>query len=273
MRILYKNTSGIEEITHIVNRFSEDAFTFSYVVGDYFYLLSDAPFNHYFLSFNGGNVNVTSMQIEYMSSNGWQVVANNADYTDLWAKTGVVEFTPDRNYPWAVRSTNYGGQTIPGLESINIYDVYALRISFTNDLSPNLKINYMGHVFNDDIDLYSEYPIFNDAQFLTAFKVGKDNWEEQSIRAAELIIKDLKSKGLIYSPGQILQRELFREASIQKTAEIIFRSFGNDYVDQCQRARKEYEYRMDVKNFVIDQNNNGVKDGFESQVSSGWLSR
>lgn len=273
MRVFYKNNSGITEITHIVNRFSDEAFSFSYQVGDYFYMLADAPFNHYFFSITGGNTNNAVINIEYMSTNGWVPVANKADYTQLFNKSGVTEFTPDRLSPWQLKSTNYGGQTIPGLESIIVYDVYALRISFDSNLSNNLKVNYIGNVFNDDIDLYSEYPIFNDQEFLTAFKADKTNWEEQCIRAGQIIIKDLKVKGLIYSEGQILERELFREAGIQKTAELIFRSFGNDYIEQAARARKEYEYRMDMKHFVVDQNNNGIKDGFETSVSSGWLSR
>jgi hypothetical protein len=274
MRIFYKNSSGLNEITSTVSQYNSNSLQFSYQIGDYFYMLSDTPFNHYFFSVSGlGNSNVSTIILEYYSSSGWKEVVNKADYTELFSKSGVTEFTPDRSYPWMMSSTNHGGQQIPGLTDVVVYDTYAFRISFQNNLSNNVRLNYIGSIFSDDIDLYSEFPLFRDTEFLEAFQAGKSNWEEQHVRAGEIIIRDLKKKRVVYSSGQILERILFRDASIQKTAEIIFGSFGNDYTEQALRARKEYDARMSLEFFQTDTNNNGIKDGFENAVSSGWLSR
>ena len=274
MRVFYDNNAEITEVTNLVKRIDQTNLVFSYEAGQFMYLLSDLPFNHIYLSL-GSVVNAVSatIKIEYYSSNGWVEVVNINDLTNNIAKSGHIEFTPNRDLSWKMGSTNSSGDKIDGLESISVYDVYAVRISFNQTLTEDVQINYIGHCFSDDIDLYSEFPIFNDADFLNAFKSGKTGWEEQSIKAADIIIKDLKSKNVICGDGQILDRYLFTNASIQKTAEIIFSSFGSDYVNQKIDARKEYSARMDMKIFKEDKNNNAIPDAVEKVQASGWLLR
>lgn len=274
MRVFYKDSLEIAEITNLVKRVDSESFPMSYVKGDYIYLLSDLPFNHFYLSI-GDVVNYVSanMKVEYYTLNKWIEVVNINDLTNGLEKSGHVDFTPDRQESWYLGSTKDVNDSILDLETIRVYDVYAVRISFDADLAEGVNLNYLGHNFSDDIDLYSEFPIFNDMDFLTSFKSGKTSWEEQSIKAADIIIKDLKAKNVIMGAGQILDRSLFTNASIHKTAELIFSSFGNDYQTQKSEARKEYTARMNMKIFNVDKDNNAIPSAVENTYSQGWLSR
>ena len=83
----------------------------------------------------------------------------------------------------------------------------------------------------------------------------------------------MKRKNIIFGSEQILDKSILIPASVSKVAEIIFNSFGNDYVDQLNRARAEYDKRMDLSRFIVDDNNNAIKDHYEIKNSQGWLSR
>jgi len=100
-----------------------------------------------------------------------------------------------------------------------VYDKYWVRISFDLTLGATCALSFIGNKFSDDTDLFYEYPIFNSSNFLTAFKSGKTDWEEQHVKAAELIIDDLQKKSVIIGAGQILDRKKFIGASVCKVAE------------------------------------------------------
>lgn len=152
-----------------------------------------------------------------------------------------------------------------------LYDKYWLRISF--DASFDFELSFLGHKFSDDTDLFTEYPVFNNSDFLTAFKSGKTSWEEQHIKAAEIIAMDLMKKSVILGPEQILERRKFIGASVCKTAEIIFTAFGNDYLEQKNAAREAYYQRLDLSQYAIDASGDGILSPAELQTRQGWLSR
>ena len=87
-------------------------------------------------------------------------------------------------------------------------------------------------IFSNDSDLGSEFPDLVLSATMTAFATGKTSWEEQHVRAAEILIKDLKKVKGIHSSSQILDHNDFRLASVCKVAEIIYTAFGNDYLEQ-----------------------------------------
>ena len=126
MRVFYDNNAEITEVTNLVKRIDQTNLVFSYEAGQFIYLLSDLPFNHIYLSL-GSVVNTVSatIRIEYYSSNGWVEVVNINDLTNNIAKSGHIEFTPNRDSSWKMSSTNSSGDKIDGLESISVYDVYA----------------------------------------------------------------------------------------------------------------------------------------------------
>lgn len=263
MRAFYSGN----EITKYVQRLDQSSFSFSYVSGQYFYIASDFPFNHLFFKLGTKNDIAATMKVEYYGSN-WNEVVNLEDETNAFFNDGFVQFTPNRNNGWSAvpDSTDLG---LP----YTVYDKYWLRVSFNQTLKPNVAFSYVGNKFTDDSDLFAEYPVFNDVNFLTAFASGKTNWEEQAIKAADLIIQDLQKGGVIVAPEQILDKKRFIGASVCKVAEIIFTAFGNDYIEQKKAAKEEYLSRLDLSQFNVDYNNDAILSPGEIVTRQNWLQR
>lgn len=274
MRVFFKDGSNIQEITKQINKYKSDTYMLTMTSSDAIYIASDFPLNHFFIKVGAVvNESPSEMIIDYWSGQGWTPVVNKNDYTEAFSQSGFVEFTPDRDVSWTCESSSYGSNSVQGLESIVVYDKYWLKISFTNNLDPSIDLEWLGNLFSQDDDLFSEFPIFNDQTFLTAFETGKTNWEEQHVKAAELIIQDLKKKNVIFGAEQILDQNVFLPSSVCKVAEIIFNAFGKDYQDQLNGARNEYMKRIDLSKYLIDKNNNGIEDAVDVVSFEGWLSR
>lgn len=270
MRIFFNQS----EISRQLNKYKSDTYIMTMTGSDYIHIASDFPMNHFFIKMGSvvNNQTVTT-NIDYWTGDNWESSVNVNDYTDGLSNSGFVEFTPNRNSSWGMESTNSDGQSVDGLENVTVYDKYWTRISFSGSLTPSIELSWLGNIFSDDTDLFSEFPIFNDAQFLVAFEAGKNSWEEQHVKAAELIIQDLKRKNIICGHGQILDRDIMLPASVSKCAEIIFNSFGNDYNDQKKSARLEYDKRMELSKYSVDINSDGILDHVEVTYKQGWLSR
>ena len=274
MRIFFKESSVISEISNQINKYKNDTYIMSMGTADALYVASDFPFNHFFVKMGPvKNAINTSLNIQYWGGSDWEDVVHINDYTNAFSNSGFIEFTPDRNESWGREDTNGVGQSILGLESITVYDKYWIKIVPDLTLTNSIELEWIGNKFSDDYDLYSEFPIFNDSTFLTSFESGKTTWEEQHVKAAEIIIQDLKRKNVIVGKEQILEREVLLAASVSKVAEIIFNAFGKDYVDQLSRASNEYDKRMDLPNYVTDINNNAIPDVIDKAMTQGWLSR
>lgn len=264
MRIFCNNF----EITKEVERYDSKVYLLNYNLGDYIYIASDFPFNHIYFKMGAvKNTGAAGMKVEYYSTS-WNEVVELRDDTEGLTKDGFIEFTPNRNFGWAqaVDSSLTGQATV-------VYYKYWTRISFDDSLSADIELSFVGNKFSDDEDLFSEFPVFNDANFLSAFKSGKTSWEEQHIKAAELIIQDLQKKQIIIAKEQILDRKKFIGASTYKTAEIIFTAFGNDYQEQRKIAKEEYSKRLDLSQYSVDLNASGAIEPNEIYVRSGWMSR
>ena len=274
MRVLFKDVSSISEITKQINKFKSDTYQMNMTPDDAIYISSDFPLNHFYVKVGAiGNIEDSDMSIEYWSNLGWVPVANLNDYTYSFAESGFVEFTPNKDESWLREDTNSQGSLIADLESIKIYDQHWIKITFSQTLTQDIELEWIGNKFSDDYDLFSEYPIFNDETFLTSYEAGKTTWEEQHVKAAELIIQDLKRKNIILGAEQILDREILMPAAVSKVAEIIFNAFGNDYRQQRDDAKLEYAKRIDLSKFVIDTNGNAIKDHSDVVATQGWLSR
>jgi hypothetical protein len=264
MRILHNEV----EITKAIDRLDTLMYSLDYVEDDFIYIASDFPFNHLFVKL-GSVVNAVSstMKIEYYE-NQWNEVVEIRDETNGLFNDGFIEFTPNKDKGWLRQLESED----VGLTKV-IYDKYWLRISFPDTLTEGVQLSFIGHKFSDDTDLFSEYPVFNDSNFMAAFKTGKTSWEEQEIKAAELIANDLQKKSVIISKDQILDRKRFLGASVCKTAEIIFSSFGNDYLEQKKEASLEYQKRLNLSQYSIDTNADGILQPEEIRTRQGWLSR
>lgn len=271
-RVIYSDNGTLKDLSVQVNNYFNGTSQLNLKTTDYLYIGSRLPFNHVYLKFSEHNTVNTSLSVEYWSSEGWANCVEALDQTNGFMNDGHIEFTPNRQTSWAMESTNDEGESVDGLESVTIYSKYWIRIKPSANMA-DCVIQWIGNIFSDDFDLSAEYPDLVRSEVLSSFKVGKLNWEEQHVKAAELLISDLIDKNIIKDKGQILNWRDFTSASIQKAAEIIFNSFGDDYRDNSADARKEYNARISKRIYKVDLNKNGIEDVKESFNSSGFLSR
>jgi len=273
-RVFFSDNGILRDLSVNLNKYDDIESEFAYVSSeDYLYIGSRLPFNSLFFKVVQANENPTNMYVEVWDGDSWEFVNELIDETGGFAKSGYITFTPDRDAGWLMEDTSTDGGFVPGLESLKIYDKYWMRISFDADLSDPVSLSWVGHIFADDADLASEYPDLGKTSVKSAFKTGKTDWEEQLVRASEVVIEDLMINRNIIDSSQILDRYDYKSATIQKCAEIIFNAFGDDFVDQKQRAREEYQRRLSIPTKKIDLNANGIEEVFEARNTQGWLGR
>lgn len=277
-RILFSNDGAIEDFSVALNNYQTGTKAFPYVEGeDYLFIGSRLPFNHIYFKLSNPNVVSANMSVEYWDGTRWIETVEVIDETQGFTQSGFVQFTPDRTYGWGMDSTNYRGETVEGLETVNIYDLYWVRISFDASLedvdSEAPIISWCGNLFSDDLDLGVEYPDLVRPETISSFKTGKIDWQEQHVRAAQVMIQDLINRRLICGPGQILDWREFTNVAIHKTAEIIFNAFGDDYTDNTVTARKEYNERISKRLARIDLNGDATETDGDRYNPAGYFTR
>ena len=274
MRVLYSDNGTLTDITKKVENYKSGTFAFNYVAGeDCFYIGSDLPLNHLFFKFQTLNLVPATVSVEYWSEGSWTPVVDIMDETDGFTSSNYIEFTPNKQAFWRRESTNDQGQSIPDLISVSIYDQFWIKVTLSVDLTPGTTLSWVGNLFSNDLDLFAELPSLNRPALMSHFQSGKTNWEEQHVRAADLLIKELKNRNIIRDPGQILRREDYRLASVSKCAQVIFTALGDDYVDDAVRAASEFKARVDSATPVIDQNMNAIPEVQEKLQKMGFISR
>jgi hypothetical protein len=272
-RVLYSNNGTIEDFSVALSSYSQGSKAFTYVAGeDYIYIGSRLPFNHIYFKLSTPSSNIVSMSVQYYDGNAWVNTVEVIDETNGFTQSGFVQFTPDRQKGWVQKSTNYGGETVEGLTTVTIYDLYWVRISFSGNLTAS-TLAWVGNLFSNDSDLGTEYPDLVRPNTLTSFKAGKTNWEDQHVRAAQILVDDLINKGIVCGSGQILDWREFTNASIHKVAELAFNAFGDAYIDNTIAARKEYNERLSKRFYRVDKNNDATETSGEMFKPVGYFTR
>lgn len=245
------------------------------VTTGFIYIGSYFPFNHFYYKKSIVNAVSSVMSIHYFdNTRTWRAVVEKTDETAVagatLAQNGFVSFVPNKNYTWTKSDTvdSSGTEIVTGLGNATIYDLYWLRVSVSATLTAGTKLEWLGNLFSNDEDLASEYPDLVSSASLTAFESGKTSWEEQHVRAAELVIKDLKRMKVINSSSQILDKEDFRLAAVSKVAEIAYTAFGSGFDSQRKEANDEYKLRLNGFTATIDTNENALKELDEVKTKS-----
>lgn len=280
-RIFYSDNGTLTDWTTVLNRYDTSNVSFSLVAAeDYIYIASDLPFNHVYIKIDSSNKNEETSSIdyiEYWDKNDWRKVVEVIDETEVLdvalAQDGFITWTPDKEYKWTADDTKSNSGSITDLSSVTVYDRFWIRIKYTANFTASTGINWIGQLFCSENDLFSEFPELNNSNLFASWKTGKTNWEEQRVKASEVIVKDLKSKDIIQSRDQIIAREDLVLAATSKTAEIIMIPRGQSYEDERIRVNTEYRDRLNNSFPVIDKNANAIADKDEVIVKYGMLTR
>jgi len=239
----------------------------------YLYISSRQPFNSAYIKFSTASAASANINVSYWDGDTWRASVETIDETAGFTQSGNVTWSTNRDYSWSKEHTNYNGETITGLSSVVVYSQYWVRIGFDGSLDAGTTLSWIGNLFCEDDDIEAEFPDFGLSSTKTSFEAGKTDWEEQRVIASRELVKDLIDKKIINDGGQILNRRDYREACVQKTAEIIFRSFGDDFIDQRRDARNEYKSRLNRRIHRVDLNSNALEDDAESNNETGFLNR
>jgi hypothetical protein len=275
-RIIYSNGGTLTDYSKELNDLYAQPVTLTITSDDYMYIGGPLPFNHRYVEVSTANANAGSISVDLWNGSEWKAAIDVLDYTSVSGKTlaqsGLIAWTPD----WDVSNWSYDDtdeMTSSGLSTgPKIGAFYWARLSVSADTSATV-LKYIYFKFSEDADLVIQYPEFNNSSLKTAFAAGKSDWKDQAVAASEYILRDLRAMNVMVSPNQILDWQLFKMASIHKTAELIYTAFGDDYTDDKTEARKAYQQALQLKFFNLDSNKDATLDPKERRALSTFVTR
>lgn len=276
-RTIWDDGGTLKDISLDVNDFKAGSRVLDIQTADKLYIGSDFAFNHRYINVKVPNANVSSVTVEVWDGEEWIACEDVIDQTAIagasLAQSGIISWVPDADEGWMRESTNDESEQVTGLTSLKIRDLFWARLSWSGAMTNTTEVDYIGHKFSDDLDLAVFYPDMTRTAVLTQFKSGKTTWLEQHLQAAQEIIKDLKKTRIVKSPNQLLNWELFKDASSHKVAEIVFNAFGKDFYENRDAARKQYKQDFDKAIYHVDQNNDAILSVRERTLTEGKLYR
>lgn len=241
---------------------------------DYIYIGCDLPFNHKYIEVQTANDQASAVSIDMWFSNDWEPAVDVIDRTEssgrTWAVSGIIEWKTNRLKGW---DREQDSEDVTGVSAVGLYDLYWIRLSFSGDLAAGTVLSYIGNKFSSDATLYDYYPDLNNSNLKEAFETGKTTWDDQHFIAAEMIVRDLKSRSIVMSQNQILDYEKFREPAVHKVAELIYWGLGRQFEDNRLLARGYYNDAMNVKFFNVDLNRDANLSEIEKTISTGYMTR
>lgn len=218
----------------------------------------------------------STVSVDLWTGNTWVPAIDIIDQTSVsgssLAQSGVIAWRPDEDESsWNWDDTD--DMPASGLQTLKIKQLYWARLSWSSDFDSTAIIKYLGYKFTTDAELESEYPELSLSSLKTAFKAGKTDWNEQILVASEYIIQDLRQMNVITSMNQILDWRTFAKAAVHKTAEIIFRAFGDDYANNLIEANREYKKSLQLKQYNVDLNRDATLTEVETKPITTFLTR
>jgi hypothetical protein len=244
---------------------------------DYLYLSQDVPFNNIYFDMNTGNLDVAELEIQYWAgqTKGWQDVVDILDATKAagvtLSKSGVVQFSPNRDYGWFRVSDSSETYAPDELQGMHIYESYWLRIRPKTDLNAGTILNEITYSFTKSQELGNFDVEVN--SYLDAFESGKTNWDKEIKTASKMLVSDLKKQGLVVNRGEILRIEDVSLACTYKTLELIYMNLGSSYQDKRAEIRALYTDALNSRSFNFDKSSDGFLNSGERFTSIKKLVR
>lgn len=270
-RFIFDDNGTQADYTTDLENYHGDSVAINYVAGeDALYVGTDCPINSLYFKVTTVNSSAASVNVSYFNGSGFQSMVEVLDETSVggvtMAKSGHVTMIPNRDQTIG----RYDSSEMGEVDQL-IYEKYWYKITFDADCA--FTIQWAGQIFSNDDDLASEYPDLLRSNVLTSIESGKTGYEEQHMRAAEIIVQELVSRRKINSGEQLLERRALRSMSIAKVAEIVYNMRGEEYDDDRIKAGLEYARRVERDIPYIDSNYNGLADPHEKVVRNGFLRR
>ena len=238
---------------------------------DYIYIGQYMPFNNFFALMKVLNTTPANLTLQYFDGSTWVNVVDMIDSTKGFTKTGVIQFTPDKSNSWEVVEDTSEVSSTFELKTKKIYNLYWIRIKSSATMSLTTAIEKLTYCFCDTADLKKSFSEID--SYLPAIRPSASDWYPEIIDASEQVAIDLKGKGLISHPGQILLFDDVSYATRLKTLINICPELGEGFVERQKFFEKEYTYAMSIKRFTLDKNKSASIEQAELFNSVGVLER
>lgn len=258
------------DISETLNDFRTGSYVFPYTTSEFLYIGSIVPFNNLFFEVGTANDVAATPTVDMWWGQEWIPAVDVYDGTNGLFNSGRIVWNTDIDKGW---DTERKSADVTGLETTVVYDMYWLRLSWSANLKATTSLKYIGQKFSDDTILKSYYPDLTLASIKEQFETGKTTWDEQHYMAAEMIIADLKKRGVIWGRGQILDYSDYAQASCHKLAEIVYRAFGPSYFEQLAVASKDYEKQLNLPFAKVDKALNGRLETVERVLTTRFMTR
>ena len=236
---------------------NREAFTLPIVAAeDYVYIGQYFPFNNFYVEIDTANDQASVVSIDYISGHNWTSAVDIIDGTTVGgvalAQSGVIQFSPDDPNWSSVQDPRRLPGSGLGIETLAIFDLYWIRVKFSGNLNVATAVKSVSYNFTTDRLLESIDPEIDN--YKNVWESGKTNWVEQSLLGTQHLISNLKSKGLILAPGNILRFDDVSLASTYRTLMVIYSVLGPDFANKFDSAMKNFNELLDIKRFTFDRN-------------------
>jgi len=279
-RLIWDDNGTKKDISRSLNDFRASSnVVFDYKAAtDTLYIGTELPFNCRYFKIGTVNDLASTVSIAVWDGSQWTATKDLVDETKTsfststtLAQSGMISFALDQdNRGWGVEQDSHD---IPALSSVYIYDLYWSRWTFSADLNPLTSLAYIGNLYSTDNDLHTFYPDLRNVDLMDAFETGKTDWLEQGFSAAEAVERELRKKNIIMRREQLFDWSLLLEASVHKTAEIIYGGLGSAYSEAKKLASAEFIKAVDLKYFETDRDGNGFISPQEKRHAQTFFTR
>lgn len=273
-KIIYSNNGTLSDLTPQLNNYSANSTAFSFTASeDALYLGSVHPFTSKYFKISSANVSASTSTVSYWDGNQWRECSSVVDETGLsgtpFANSGYLQFYSDKRYSWLADDTSISGSAhITGLGSLNIYNLYWIKITYSNDIA--MTLDWVGDLFcESDTDLGRISPSVTVSQFKDDWESGKTDWLDQRIEATNLLIEELQSINL-NSSNLLLDKTELSRAAAYRTLILIYDEMGDtERVDLYNKRL----YSLKQQSLSKDKNLNGLVDSDEAGIQISTMVR
>lgn len=275
IRVFYSDNGALTDYSIAAQ--NQDNIPFGVIAAeDYLYVGQYYPFNNVYFEVKTVNALASVVSVQYWNGKEWVQAKDILDGTAIagksLARSGVIQYSPDRQESWNMTGDTTDNGEPPELSSLEIYDLYWMRFKWSADLTPSCELKNVSYSFCTNEMLSSIDPEVNN--YLQAWGgISKVNWNEQILLASQHVLYDLKSKGLVVGVGNILRFDDVSLATAYRTLGTIYGPLGEPFRTKFQDAINAYTELLSIKRFTLDVNEDGRVERGEITSSTGRLVR
>jgi len=274
-RVFVSDGGVLTDITLDANDFREGSASMALTTDDYLYIASERPFNSRYFKLSAYNAISANATVEIWGSNGWFTAVDVVDGTNGFSEDGYIRFNLDRENSQSWTKQDDSKNVLDVGSQVDVFRMYWLRVSFSADLTGTTALRHIGTLFSSDNDLFSYYPDLRNTGLMNAWETAKADWIEQSFAAASEILRELRRKSITYSRAgfSLMDVDLYNEASIHKTAQIIYAGLGDSFDTSEAKAAKAFRTALDITYHRVDVTGDGQLSQGEKKFRTGFTRR